>query len=500
VKEMLHRRLPLRETSSKKDTIIEISSKMESMSTRRRRTATLTKRPFKIVFFLLLSMLWTLLIFHVSVPFTDSFHGNDVKDPSTQMNPPLSERNELKLPDPYSNGGTDEDKGQLQQRRDHVHAKKEYEAKALNNEEKNSDKLPNKRRNPWDPPEEEKGWDLDHLPPNITGAFANCTAPLTVKKPSSLHPDQKNITVSCHTIHYRMPQVQTSERIFIGVLSAANGEGPERRQSIRDTWAQNHSVFFLVAGPWHDIEEEYKVHRDLIWLDEEETYNGEKSVLTFKTLAFMKIVHVLSTSQNLDIRYAFKTDDDSFVNVEYLHRYLLEMQHNEEYNYWGWCQRKMFKPLRGKNDKWAVSYETYPESHYPRYCQGAGFALSWKFINCAAGQGDHIANARFMPFEDVATGLIAQRCGIVPSMVEDPRLIHMYRTDRTEERERVNQGLEKISKKKLPIPDMEGRIVQHRIYDSWDMKEHYKQVLDPEGYRKNTDVEWYYRKEDDEVE
>jgi len=371
-----------------------------------------------------------------------------------------------------------------------VKSDKEEKVEYGGNEDANESK-----RKPWAPPPDD-GLDLDNLPPHTTGAFANCTnASLTTAPP---HHDQKNITLSCHTLPYRIPQIVSSEKIFIGVLSEAGGDGPDRRQSIRDTWATNHSVYFLVAGPWKNVEKEYNENQDLIWLDEDEIYDGERSVLTYKTMALMKIVHHLSTSQNLEIKYAFKTDDDSFINVSYLHKYLLETNHDEEFDYWGWCQRKMFMPLRGSNDKWAVSNKTYPEPRYPRYCQGAGFALSWKFLSCAAGPGNHIANSRFMPFEDVATGLIAQRCGIVPTMVEDPRLIHMYRTDRTEERERVNQGLPKISKKKLPIPDMEGRIVQHRIYDAWDMKEHYKQVFDPEGYKKNSDFEWYYREEEEE--
>ena len=338
---------------------------------------------------------------------------------------------------------------------------------------------------------------LDHLPPNTTGAFANCTKHSETITPP--HPDQHNLTLSCHKLPYRIPPITSSEKIIVGVLSAAGGDGPVRRQSIRDTWAKGHSVFFVVAGPWEVIQEEYDEHHDLIWIDEEEVYDGEKSVLTYKTMAFVKIVHYLSTSANLDIQYAFKTDDDSYVQVDTLHKYLLEREH-DEYNYWGWCQRKKLEPLRGENDKWAVSYELYPESRYPRYCQGAGFALSWKFIACAAGPGDHISNARFMPFEDVAMGLLAQRCGVVPTMVEDPKLIHMYRTDRTEERERVNQGLKKISFSKLPIPDMEGRIVQHRIYGAFDMEEHYKSVLDPEGYPEKTTVKWYVHVPVEEVD
>jgi hypothetical protein len=329
--------------------------------------------------------------------------------------------------------------------------------------------------------------DLEHLPVKTTGASANCIKhSLTTSPP---HPDQHNLTISCHNLPYRIPQITSSEKIIVGVLSMAGGEGPSRRQSIRETWGKGHSVFFLVAGPWEDIKEEYDEHQDLFWIDEQEVYDGEKSVLTYKTLAFVKIVHQLSKSANLDIQYAFKTDDDSYVQVDSLHKYLFEREH-DEYNYWGWCQRKEFKPLRGENAKWAVSYELYPEPMYPRYCQGAGFALSWKFIDRAAGPGNHIADARFMPFEDVAMGLIAQRCGLIPTMVEDRKLYHLHRTDTREERNRVHQGLKKISKSKLPIPDMEGRIVQHRIYDAWDMWEHYKSVLDPEGYKEKTDIKW----------
>lgn len=336
--------------------------------------------------------------------------------------------------------------------------------------------------------------DPDHLPRDLTGAFANCTEYST--NIAQDHPEQKSVTISCRTISYRMKPLQSLEKIVIGVLSAASGDGPERRKSIRETWAMDHSVFFLVAGAWDAIREEYDNYKDMIWLNDEEIYDGEKSVLTEKTLAFVQIIHDVSMTNKFDVKYVFKTDDDSFLNVEYLHKYLLTMQHDEEYNYWGWCRRIFFKPLRGDDYKWSVSYKTYPEKYFPRYCQGAGFALSWKFLSCAAGHGQHIANMRFMPFEDVATGLVARRCNIVPTMTDDKRLLHMYRTDSSEERNRVNQGRPKIDKSKLPIPDMEGRIVQHRIHDAWDMREHFKQMKDPEMYKKSTNIKWYNR--DDE--
>ncbi len=41
-----------------------------------------------------------------------------------------------------------------------------------------------------------------------------------------------------------------------------------------------------------------------------------------------------------------------------------------------------------------------------------------------------------------------------------------------------------------------GRIVQHRIYDAWDIK-HFKQVMDPDRYKKETDVKWYIEEEEE---
>ncbi len=332
--------------------------------------------------------------------------------------------------------------------------------------------------------------DLDHIPPSMTGAFANCTTRTFAKAPD--HPHQRDVTISCHTISYRVEPLVSSEPIIIGVLSSASGSGPKRRKSIRETWANGHTVLFLVAGPWEDIQDEYNTYRDIIWLNEEEVYDGERSVLTFKTFAFVKIVHQMAIDKKLDIKYAFKTDDDSYVHVQNLYQHFFERDH-AEYNFWGWCDRKKFQPLRDNNDKWAVSFDIYPEPLYPRYCQGAGFALSKKFIDCAAGDESHISNMRFMPFEDVAMGLIAQRCNVVPTMTEDKRLLHMYRTDTSEERHRVNRGQRMIGAEYLTIPDMEGRIVQHRIHSAWDMFEHHKCALDPDGYKEKTKIKWYVK-------
>ena len=84
--------------------------------------------------------------------------------------------------------------------------------------------------------------------------------------------------------------------------------------------------------------------------------------------------------------------------------------------------------------------------------------------------------------EDVAIGIMAERCGIFPTGGENKRLVTLFRTSLPEEEIRVFHGL-KIEVEKLTAPDMRGRIVQHRIHDTLDMKEHWAQLQDPEGYK-----------------
>lgn len=351
----------------------------------------------------------------------------------------------------------------------------------------------------------------DYLP-HETGSNANCHG-FIKSSFFPYHRDNNFITVSCRKILYRISQYNIRydpqrKPIIIGILSS--GLGADRRQSIRQTWASAQTnvyanVFFLVAGPWTDsLSSEYETYHDLLWINEEEVYDGEKSVLTYKTLSFVSVFYELSKKLNWDFSYLFKSDDDSYINIHLLYSTLFNSTHDFEkkpFDYWGWCQRKHFQPLREPENKWSVSYKTYPEPSYPRYCQGAGFTLSIKFVDCLM-EGKHIANTRFMPFEDVAVGMLAERCSIEPYMVEDQSTFKMYRTDTQEEKWRVNQGLRKIDVSRLPIADMRGKIVQHRIYSDIDMLEYHRSILDSdyvkEKLRKKENNEYYYYKEKDE--
>jgi len=346
----------------------------------------------------------------------------------------------------------------------------------------------------------------DGYGPSETGSTANCTAYDTIannvtllqlqKQYQKSHNDSDTIIASCRQIHYRVPlaSFQSVPSIIFGVLSIANGEGPTRRQSIRETWGYNRrGVFFLVAGPWEELREEYDRYGDLLWIDEEEVYDGERSVLTWKTLTFASVVHRIMgniNSQHARLNrdgsgggvvaggysHSFKTDDDTYVNVENLYRSLYSAS-RPHVDYWGWCQEKKYPPNRS-DGKWSVTYQIYPEPVFPLYCQGAGFALSRNFLDCAVGD-KHVAHSRYMPFEDVAVGMLAERCGITPTQVPKRSMIRLYRTKTKQERNYVRLHLGKVGRHRIPGADVWGRVLQHRIYDVEDMEENHRTALDP---------------------
>ena len=309
-----------------------------------------------------------------------------------------------------------------------------------------------------------------------TGSWQNCTQsfkPLSEARQALLstdnvHADSDIVIISCNHIHYRVPRKSIDriksntawkEPIVIGVLSGAGGDGLSKRNSIRSTWAyRKQNVFFIVAGPWSNIEYEYNRFGDLLWIDKEEIYITETSVLTFKTETFVAVMYnTFMKDDDNHVSFLFKADDDSYVDLEKLYRALLyEPEHrNYRLDYWGKCNEGGWKPHRDETNKWFISYEIYPEPEYPPFCQGAGIAMSKHFLDCAVGL-DHVSNVRYQPNEDVAIGLLAERCNVKP--VHDDRVLIRY--DEVEE-----EGI-----------TMHKKIVQHYVKTEEAMRKHHQCV------------------------
>ena len=319
-------------------------------------------------------------------------------------------------------------------------------------------------------------WDrppLNFYNESDTGSLQNCKP-----GPKSNYKIVKNqnsgeLYISCQKIKFKASyqKIANAKGIIVGVLSAASGSGPKRRNYIRSTWASNeisNSVFFLVAGPWKDIKDEFKFYNDLIWIDQKEVYQGEKSVLTHKTMSFFAIIHLFGNQW----KHAIKTDDDSYVNIGKIEHEFLNGGQHANLHYYGQCPQFQVKPSRDVENKWPVTYLMYPEPSFPLYCQGAGFGVSREFISRAV-EGGHIANFRYMPFEDVSIGILAERCGkdIHATMIPG---IKVFRADTPKERDCVNLNIKMSECYKgddswPPDAHMKNKLIQHRVADKEEM-------------------------------
>lgn len=270
--------------------------------------------------------------------------------------------------------------------------------------------------------------------------------------------EEPSATVSCRRVNYRAPRklaFEETDKVIVGVLSSAKGR--ERRDVIRKTWANKEfgrGIFFIVSGPWEDVAEEHREKQDLIWIE------GEEHVLliTYKTAMFFNVVNNMANELGLEYTHALKTDDDSYVAMERLQALFAET-HNVDY--WGQCGRYS-KPFRDPEHKYYVSREEYPKEYFPPYCQGGGFVLSRKTVECAAVE---MQRTPFVSMEDVYMGMVAERCGAFKTIAV-PQHLRIYRGNSAQDKE--------VSK-----PTMEGgKIIQHKIVDAKDMEAHHAALIE----------------------
>ena len=296
-----------------------------------------------------------------------------------------------------------------------------------------------------------------------TGANANCT-PMTgidervVTAEHKLHVEsvgdarwfEGKTIMYCQSFAYRVPHdvlhdVAGEEFVVVGVLSAA--ANADRRQMIRSTWGKNQkSVFFLVAGEWDKVSEEFFEHSDLIWIDTEEGYyNTEEGYygITQKTALFLVVVDQVTKLLKTEYSYALKTDDDSYVALDRIRKYLADLKELGKDYAGKFTAHDCVAPLRDPQNRYSVSFEEYPEPSFSQYAQGGGIFLSKKFVECASSEGN-IANMRYLKFEDAYVGLLARRCGMSNVHHIQDEELRMYRSGLTEsegvvnERERIN--------------------------------------------------------------
>jgi hypothetical protein len=155
-----------------------------------------------------------------------------------------------------------------------------------------------------------------------------------------------------------------------------------------------------------DLAQEFQQTTDLLWLQAGEDY---RQGLTRKTMA---LVHFFSRHiPQLD--YIFKTDDDCYVNITQMQMELVKRKKVRPTLFYGYALRHR-KPIRDKEgnySKWFMTEEEYSKSEFPTYASGFLYAVSKPFADCIVTRR-HMAEMPFIPWEDVAMGILAVACKV----------------------------------------------------------------------------------------
>jgi hypothetical protein len=197
-------------------------------------------------------------------------------------------------------------------------------------------------------------------------------------------------------------------RVLVGCLSSCHNT--LQRLNVRNTWGKfpgNWVLRFILSDCPTALHENSAAHNfhDLIMTNVTEDY---------KTIP-AKSAAIFAYAKEVKAKWAFKTDDDSFVNIPQLLKQLGEV---ETENYVG----KFYltsKPFRDPNakwpfSKWYVSETDYPSSlgRFPPYAAGPGYAFRDAALDCLMNQIATTEKSwvKGMWMEDVYMGMLAKEC------------------------------------------------------------------------------------------
>ncbi|XP_042309636.1 beta-1,3-galactosyltransferase 5-like [Sceloporus undulatus] len=206
----------------------------------------------------------------------------------------------------------------------------------------------------------------------------------------------------------------TPGQVLLILVTSAPGNA-ERRRAIRRTWAAQAQppppypwqVVFLVGWSLSkmtigQVQQEQRAFGDILlggYLD------------TYRNLT-LKVLHGLKWSvERCRPSFILKTDDDCFVNTDWLPEFLVK-RHPLEHDllYAG----SVFPPekrqvIRHPTSKWYVSREDYPASEYPPYASGVGYLLSLRATRLVLWAAEQV---RPIPVEDAYIGILAWHTGL----------------------------------------------------------------------------------------
>lgn len=232
------------------------------------------------------------------------------------------------------------------------------------------------------------------------------------------------------------PKCAGKDDVLLLLFVKSSPENTQRRQNIRQTWGDERYVreqlganvrvlFALGVHPHPDererravqrrLETEHWVHEDLVQQDFNDTFHN----LTTKLIMQFHWAAAFCPKA----RFVMTADDDVFVHVPNLVRYLRSVQREHEQkvssgaeqkdlNFWAGHVHKGAPPIRRRDNKYFVPVELYPWPAYPDYTSGAGYVVSGDAA-LRIHQVMQVLNSS-MYIDDVFMGMCAEAAGLPP--------------------------------------------------------------------------------------
>ncbi|KAL3846016.1 hypothetical protein ACJIZ3_003419 [Penstemon smallii] len=196
--------------------------------------------------------------------------------------------------------------------------------------------------------------------------------------------------------------IKRQVELFIGILSAGNHF--TERMAVRKSWMQHKLIkssnvvarFFVALHSRNEVNVQVKKEADFFGDIVFVPYVDSYDLVVLKTVAICEY-GVRTVSAN----YILKCDDDTFVRVDAIVNQAKKAAKNNKSFYIGNINY-YHMPLR--SGKWAVTYEEWPEEHYPNYANGPGYIISFDIANFIVSDFEK-HKLRLFKMEDVSMGM-----------------------------------------------------------------------------------------------
>nr|XP_055039269.1 lactosylceramide 1,3-N-acetyl-beta-D-glucosaminyltransferase A [Misgurnus anguillicaudatus] len=210
--------------------------------------------------------------------------------------------------------------------------------------------------------------------------------------------------------------------VLLLLFVKSSPENFERRQAIRSTWGNESYVshelgvilkVVFVMGVHtdvsnsfllQDLQEEHKNYGDLVQQEFLDTFHN----LTIKLLLQFRWMH----ENCAHARFMMSADDDVFVHMPNLVRYLQDLRRRNVRDHWVGHVHRGAPPIRSKNSKYFMPFDMYQWNSYPDYTAGAGYVISGD-VAAKIYQATLSLNAS-MYIDDVFMGICAIAAGVSP--------------------------------------------------------------------------------------